>query len=97
MWVVCKRRKIESLNHKRKLPEYNYTNKSIKKTRFYPPTNYKKRKINNVFIVIEKKQKCDHNFYQCVLHKEKYICDIYDCSGIKENTTMNEHYMPYII
>jgi hypothetical protein len=88
MWVVCK---------KRKLHVYNYTNKSIKKTRFYPHTNHNKRKINNVFVVIEKKQKCDHNFYHCVLHKEKYICDIYDCSGLNENKNIIEDHMPYII
>lgn len=39
-----------------------------------------KRKIMDSVKVINelnKKQKC----YSCIMHEEKYICDIYECNG----------------
>lgn len=36
-----------------------------------------KRKIASNNLKDNKKQKC----YTCILHEEKYICDIYECNG----------------
>jgi hypothetical protein len=38
----------------------------------------------------EKKQK---RCVYCLIHEEKYICDIYECSGVKHNKHVL--YMPY--
>ena len=109
MWIVCKRRKIES--------------KIIKRKKFYDdfidfPHTMKKHKIYHEFNNIKKqkchkdldcnrdikKQKChkDQGFNRdikkqkkCIFHEEKYICDIYECSGVQKYYHCN--HMPYII
>lgn len=95
MWVVCKRRKIEYTNNKRKLPDNNYN--TSKRPRFYQQVNYNKRKIDNICVVSQKRQKIYHDFYSCIYHKERYICDMYECDGIREKKYINEEHMPYII
>ena len=94
MWIVCKRRKIES--------------KIIKRKKFYDdfidfPHTMKKHKIYHEFNNI-KKQKCHKDLdcnrdikkqKKCIFHEEKYICDIYECSGVQKYYHCN--HMPYII
>ena len=96
MWVVCKRRKVDFLDYKRKLPDNNYNSKPVKRLRVYPPENCKKRKLNSI-LVFQKRQKNYHDFCHCQVHVEKYICDIYECSGIGDKGVINEDHMPYII
>lgn len=96
MWVVCKRRKVDSLDYKRKLPDNNYNSNPSKRLCFYPDVNNKKRKLDSI-LVFQKRQKYYHDFCHCHVHVEKYICDIYECSGIGDKDVTTEYHMPYII
>lgn len=91
MWVVCKKRKIiKQLILKRKLVNGEYNN-IIKKQKF---VNHLKRKS---FAGLEKKHKKQKiiNAYICLIHEQRYICDVYDCGGIKK--IYHSNHMPYII
>ena len=64
--------------------------KQNKKRRLNRKVVCKKRKREENIQKIVKKQRKDE---YCFLHGEKYICDIYDCDGVKENVCHKP--MPY--
>jgi hypothetical protein len=54
-----------------------------------------KRKADNILYGNDKKRsKHVNEIYTCVLHGEKYICDMYECDGRIRNVIQN--IMPYI-
>jgi hypothetical protein len=68
----------------------------------------KRRKINP--LKKRKRLCCDYNYKRmkfpkrntqernkhCLVHGEEYICDIYECSGIKYVDDKQPSFMPYI-
>jgi len=84
---VCK----EQINHKRKLLHITLYTKPMKKRRFMYTFLNKRKKIELYKDRSVKKQKVTH----CLLHEEKYICQIYECSGAKK--IYEYTHMPYII
>lgn len=69
------------------------------------PNNVKKQRIleryeNKSKLFVDNKnnkiQKIEHNITKCLIHEEEYICDIYNCSGVK-NIKNNYQQIPYII
>lgn len=82
MWIINKMKKTQS-------NEIWIINKKRKLC-----LNYKKlvgkRKILYCELLKSKKQKN----IQCIFHKERYICDIYECCGISHYIKYN--HMPYI-
>lgn len=95
---MCKRRKIENiLCYKRKWTSYDNLDKNVKKKRISPPVPNKHKRLLLVdHIKSNKRQKVEPVIPNCLIHEEKYICDIYECSGVKEFRNYCEH-MPYII
>jgi len=94
MWVVCKRQKIELTLRKRKLflcedPTYVPN----KRKRLYPSPNILKRKTHPELNDRSTKKLKVTQF--CLVHEEKYICDIYECSGVKKYEDGN-NFMSYI-
>lgn len=89
MWVACKKQKIEP-TCKRKNVCYSFNDSiKFKKARLRFVT---KRKIYDQKSKDNKRHKKHH--CRCLLHKEDYICNIYDCSGVQDyNQTIH---MPYI-
>ena len=56
-------------------------------------TEKHKRKLDKIDDNIDiKKQRIIH----CLIHDHKYICDMYDCNGVKDYTNKS-NYIPYII
>lgn len=94
MWVVCKRQKREDISYKRKFQCNGNFSNLVKKLK--PESFARKRKLRPVLTEEKtdetvKKQKIIY----CIIHDEKYICDIYECSGIKNEYKVDT--MPYII
>ena len=91
---------VSSMNYsncvtKRKYMEYkNPIILTTTKKRKYSHIPTPKRKLQNQPSVKNpKKQKNRH--IHCIVHFEKYICDIYECCGIKHGYQQEIH-MPYI-
>ena len=54
----------------------------------------KKRKADNILLSLQnKKVKLE---VPCLIHEELYICNIYECSGVKKYYSYCD-YMPYIV
>lgn len=101
MSVGCKRRKFEqartlgSILKKRKYVDNIYYQKLLsKKCRLLVKT--KRKAMVELDNHLHKKQKVFDR--GCLLHSEEYICNIYECSGVK---CLDEYdkkiFMPYII
>lgn len=87
--VFCRRKERQLCKRK---CEYN-GNDNGKKQKVLMNDNIYKRKAYNNLDKNNKRQKVD-NIY-CLFHGDKYICDIYECSGIKCLKTCDN--MPYIL
>ena len=77
------------INNKRKL---NHKVTSNNKRKLNPQIINNKRKLNHQIINKIKKIKSKHG--SCFIHKENYICKIYECSGVEGYH--NIKHMPYI-
>jgi hypothetical protein len=72
MLIMCKKRNMGSILNYEQL-------QTVKKRKIH----YKiKRKASYNLFNVTKKQKVYDN-RRCLIHEEEYICDIYECSGIK--------------
>ena len=73
---------IKSFSNKRKNNCSNNYHEYIVTKRTRIKDSKQKRKLDIVYDnnINQKKQKVIH----CLIHNEKYICDMYECRGIKE-------------
>lgn len=101
MFVACKRRKMEHitlfepLSRKRKW-KYNIYYKLQLPKKLRLSFKIKRNADRELINPLDKKQKvCDNR--HCLVHEEEYICNIYDCSGIKCMKEYNQSsFMSYI-
>lgn len=99
MWVIYKKRKIERSINKRKRVDNKVHLYNMKKQKI--SIKLKRKSITDMKSN-DKKQKLfeESNVHNCLIHDEMYICNIYECSGIKDIKPC-EHmpceHMPYII
>jgi len=91
MSIICKRKRTENSSVKRKLFWF-YDYQICKKIRV--EKNYKRKPDQVIENPNRKKERVDQNFF-CLFHNEKCVCDIYECSGLKEYPIVD--HMPYII
>lgn len=93
MWVTCENNKKRRVERKELLND--------KKRKFSKVETPKKKecckfnKVNQHFLRPERLYQ--NNEYYCLVHHEKYICDIYECRGVHTNSKNNSILMPYII
>jgi hypothetical protein len=95
MSIECKKRNVEHMLLFEPLTNFlHYDQIQVVKKR---KINSKiKRKSSNHLFNVTKKQKVNDN-WRCLIHKEEYICDIYDCSGVKHIKECNKScYTSYI-
>jgi hypothetical protein len=90
MWIVCKRRRIDPLINKRKKVQCQFIQPVNKKPKLRLPEKLK-RSIIYIEQKLTKKIKTEE---MCILHENRYICDIYECNGVKDH--IKYMYMPYI-
>lgn len=98
MWVACKKRRIEQYIFSRKRKQifglYEDEIQGCKRCkRTSVESNYKRKPEQFIENPIIKKQKMYDKFF-CLLHNEKYVCDIYECNGLNEYCVVD--HMPYI-
>lgn len=85
-----KKRRVERkelLNHKKRKFSEVETPKKKEYCKF--------KKVNQYFL--RRERVYQNNEYYCLLHHEKYICDIYECRGVHTYSKNNFVSMPYII
>lgn len=92
---MYKRRKMEHISlfepllTKRKMPDEQFFPRKRMRETLSVKT---KRSIDNNILNTNKKQKVCN--IHCLIHIDEYICNIYECSGIKEHH--KSFFMPYI-
>ena len=55
------------------------------------------KKVNEYRSLRREKLYNNNNNYYCLIHKEKYICDIYECCGINTVIPDKCDFIPYIV
>lgn len=96
MWATC-----ENNNKKRRVERKELLND--KKRKFSEVETPKKKecykfKKGNKYSFLRRDMLYKSDEYYCLIHHEKYICDIYDCRGIHTYSyNTNSSCMPYII
>lgn len=88
-----KKHRILTPERKRKLLAENKPGNSLKKQRILHNQNKRKLLVDNKS---NKRQNIEQDITKCLIHEEEYICDIYNCSGVKDIKNNYEH-IPYII
>lgn len=95
MWATC-----ENNNKKRRVERKELLND--KKRKFSKVETPKKKecckfKRVNQYSFLRLEGLYQKNEYYCLIHHEKYICNIYDCRGVNTYSRNNSVSIPYII